>query len=95
MRREEGHKIKTRTLTPTTVVGRPGKRFLNLLFTEILKYNKISYNKGFETFVLGKYITFANKKYEGIHKALPGTYLEKSWQYFYAKWLNYEDLTDN
>lgn len=29
------------------------------------------------------------------HKALPGTYLEKSWQYFYAKWLNYEDLTDN
>jgi len=26
------------------------------------------------------------------HKALPGTFLEKSWQYFYQKWLKYEDL---
>jgi hypothetical protein len=25
------------------------------------------------------------------HKALPGTLLEKSWQYFYTKWLKYED----
>ena len=25
------------------------------------------------------------------HKALPGTFLEKSWQYFYNKWLKYED----
>lgn len=25
------------------------------------------------------------------HKALPGTLLEKSWQYFYNKWLKYED----
>ena len=29
------------------------------------------------------------------HKALPGTYLEKSWQYFYSKWLKYEYLTEN
>jgi hypothetical protein len=28
------------------------------------------------------------------HKALPGTYLEKSWQYFFTKWLNYEDPTN-
>jgi hypothetical protein len=27
------------------------------------------------------------------HKALPGTFLDKSWQYFYTKWLKYEDLT--
>lgn len=26
------------------------------------------------------------------HKALPGTFLEKSWKYFYNKWLKYEDL---
>nr|YP_010977142.1 LAGLIDADG endonuclease [Daedalea dickinsii]WNZ34347.1 LAGLIDADG endonuclease [Daedalea dickinsii] len=26
------------------------------------------------------------------HKALPPTYLEKSWKYFINKWLNYEDL---
>jgi len=25
------------------------------------------------------------------HKALPGTFLYKSWQYFYTKWLKYED----
>ncbi len=25
------------------------------------------------------------------HKALPGTLLEKSWLYFYTKWLKYED----
>src|ERR1700741_3516744 len=25
------------------------------------------------------------------HKALPNTFLYKSWQYFYTKWLNYED----
>jgi hypothetical protein len=29
------------------------------------------------------------------HKALPGTYLEKSWQYFYSKWLKYEYWTEN
>lgn len=26
------------------------------------------------------------------HKAIPGTFLEKSWDYFYNKWLKYEDL---
>jgi hypothetical protein len=26
------------------------------------------------------------------HNALPGTFLDKSWQYFYTKWLKYEDL---
>ena len=26
------------------------------------------------------------------HKALPGTFLDKSWKYFYNKWLKYEDL---
>ena len=26
------------------------------------------------------------------HKALPGTFLEKSWKYFNNKWLKYEDL---
>jgi hypothetical protein len=26
------------------------------------------------------------------HKALPGSFLEKSWLYFYNKWLKYEDL---
>ena len=25
------------------------------------------------------------------HKALPDTFLYKSWQYFYTKWLKYED----
>ena len=25
------------------------------------------------------------------HKALPGTFLEKSWKYFNNKWLKYED----
>jgi len=29
------------------------------------------------------------------HKALPGTYLEKSWQYFFSKWLKYEYGTEN
>jgi LAGLIDADG endonuclease len=29
------------------------------------------------------------------HKALPGTFLEKSWQYFYSKWLKYEHYTEN
>jgi len=29
------------------------------------------------------------------HKALSGTYLEKSWQYFFAKWFNHEDLTNS
>jgi len=29
------------------------------------------------------------------HKALSGTYLEKSWQYFFSKWLKYEDHAEN
>lgn len=29
------------------------------------------------------------------HKALSGTYLEKSWQNFFTKWLDYEDSTNN
>jgi hypothetical protein len=28
------------------------------------------------------------------HKALSGTYLEKSWQHFFTKWLSYEDPTN-
>jgi hypothetical protein len=29
------------------------------------------------------------------HKALPGTYLEKSWEYFFSKWLNYGGQAEN
>jgi hypothetical protein len=43
--------------------------------------------KNFRLHLIPKFYFLKDMK---AHKALPGTYLEKSWQYFYSKWLKYE-----
>jgi hypothetical protein len=42
--------------------------------------------------LIPKYYELKNLK---AHKALSGTYLDKSWQNFFTKWLIYDDLTNN
>ena len=60
---------------------------LNLL--EYFKKYPIRSAKKNRVHLIPKYYELKDIK---AHQALPGTFLDKSWNYFYLKWLNYELL---
>ena len=60
---------------------------LNLL--EYFKKYPIRSAKKNRVHLIPKYYELKDLK---AHQALPGTFLDKSWKYFYLKWLKYEHL---
>ena len=63
------------------------EEILNLL--EYFKKYPIRSAKKNRVHLIPKYYELKDIK---AHQALPGTFLDKSWNYFYLKWLNYELL---
>jgi len=62
---------------------------------KIIEYFKINPSRSAKKnrlHLIPKYYELKDLK---AHKALPNTFLYKSWQYFYIKWLNYEYLNHN
>jgi Cytochrome C and Quinol oxidase polypeptide I/LAGLIDADG endonuclease len=58
----------------------------------IVEYFKIHPSRSAKNKRLHLILKYYELKDLKAHKALPDTFLDKSWQYFYKKWLKYEDL---